>query len=129
MNVTHLDSLFLSSRNSYEIAKLLLEHQFPDWTYKNLLLMGALEINIKYNSRSFTTSSSSLSIRRYLVTEFYQLLCKKKEIYISELSDFTKNNDYHYQLQEKIRSINTMLVLLENVDFHDDVIYYMTILS
>ena len=129
MNVTHLDSLFLSGRNSYEIAKLLLEHQFPDWTYKNLLLMGALEINIKYNNRSYTTSSSSLSIRRYLVTDFYQLLCTKKVIYISELSDFTKNNDYHYQLQEKIRSINTMLVLLENVDFHDDVIYYMTILS
>jgi DNA-binding transcriptional regulator WhiA len=129
MNVTHLDSLFLSGRNSYEIAKLLLEHQFPDWTYKKLLLMGAEEINIKYNNRSYTTSSSSLSIRRYLVTDFYQLLCTNKVIYISELSDFTKNNDYHYQLQEKIRSINTMLVLLENVDFHDDVIYYMTILS
>ena len=129
MEDKHFNALFQSGRYSYEIAKLLLEHQFPDWTYKKLLLMGAEEINIKYNNRSYTTSSSSLSIRRYLVTDFYQLLCTKKVIYISELSDFTKNNDYHYQLQGKIKYIGEILVLLEKMDFHDDVIYYMTILS
>jgi hypothetical protein len=128
MNVTHLDSLFLSDRKSYEIARLLLTHKFADWTYQNLLLIGANEINVKYNN-NFTISSSSLSVRRYLVTDFYKLLSRKKYIFQEELNDFSKNNDYHYQLQQNIRSINEILNLLENMDFHDDIIYYMTILS
>ena len=74
MNVNHLDPLFLSNRHSFEIARLLLEHVFADWTYKKLILIGAEEINVKYNNKSFTASSSSLEVRRYLVTTFYQLL-------------------------------------------------------
>jgi len=129
MNVNHLEPLFLSNRHSFEIAKLLLEHVFADWSYKKLVLVGAEEINVKYNNKSFTASSSSLVVRRYLVTTFYQLLSRKKEIFIEELSDFTRNNDYHYQLQQKIKHINDLLVLLDKMDFHDDVIYYMTILT
>lgn len=129
MNVNHLDSLFLSKRYTFEIAKLLLEHVFTDWTYRKLVLVGAEEINVKYNNKSFTASSSSLTVRRYLVTTFYQLLSRKKEIFIEELSDFTKNNEYHYQLQQKIKFINDVLLLLEKMDFHDDVIYYMTVLA
>jgi DNA-binding transcriptional regulator WhiA len=129
MNVNHLDPLFLSNRHSFEIARLLLEHVFADWTYKKLILIGAQEINVKYNNRSFTASSSSLEVRRYLVTTLYQLLTRKKEIFIEELSDFTKNNEYHYQLQQNIRVVNDILVLLDKMEFHDDVIYYMTILT
>lgn len=129
MEDKHLNALFQSGRKSYEIAKLLLEHIFVDWTYKKLLLIGADEINIRYNNKSFTTSSSSLSIRRYLVTDFYQLLHKTSERYYDELSDFTKNNDYHYNMQQKIKVINEILHLLDDKDFHDDVIYFMTILS
>ena len=129
MNVNHLDPLFLSNRHSFEIARLLLEHVFAEWTYKKLILIGAQEINVKYNNRSFTASSSSLEVRRYLVTTLYQLLTRKKEIFIEELSDFTKNNEYHYQLQQNIRVVNDILVLLDKMEFHDDVIYYMTILT
>ena len=129
MNVNHLDSLFLSNRHSFEIARLLLEHVFAEWTYKKLILIGAQEINVKYNNRSFTASSSSLEVRRYLVTTLYQLLTRKKEIFIEELIDFTKNNEYHYQLQQNIRVVNDILVLLDKMEFHDDVIYYMTILT
>ncbi len=129
MNVNHLDTIFLSNRHSFEIAKLLLEHVFTDWTYKKLILIGAHEINVKYNNKSFTASSSSLEVRRYLVTTLYQLLTRKKEIFIEELSDFTKNNDYHYKLQQNIKYVNDILILLDKMEFHDDIIYYMTILS
>jgi hypothetical protein len=109
MENANLDELFQSGRKSYEIAKLLLDHVFIDW-------VSYLEY-------------FNLSIRRYLVTNFYQIISKIQEQYVIELSDFTKNNEYHYKLQQKIKCISDVLILLNKKEFHDDVIYYMTILS
>jgi len=75
------------------------------------------------------SSNSNLSVRRFLVTDFYQLLYKTSNRYYDELSDFTKNNDYHYNMQQKIKVINEILHLLDDKEFHSDVIYYMTLLS
>ena len=121
MEDKHFNALFQSGRKSYEIAKILLEHVFVDWTYK-------MESNDAITETTFT-SKSNLSVRRFLVTDFYQLLSKKMERCIDELSDFTKNNDYHHKIQQKIIGINEILLLIDSKEFHDDVIYYMTLLS
>ncbi len=121
MEDKHFNELFQSGRKSYEIAKLLLEHVFVDWTYK-------MESNDAITETTFT-SKSNLSVRRFLVTDFYQSLYKRQERCIVELSDFTKNNDYHYKLQQKIKVISEFLLLLDSKEFHDDIIYYMTLLS
>ena len=125
MEDKHFNALFQSGRYSYEIAKLLLEHEFVNWTYK-------MESESESESDSMKTtfsSNSNVSVRRFLVTDFYQLFYKTSERYYDELSDFTKNNDYHYKMQQKIKVINDILHLLDGKEFHDDVIYYMTLLS
>ena len=121
MEDKHFNALFQSGRYSYEIAKLLLEHVFINWTYKMASNDAITETTL--------SSNSNLSVRRFLVTDFYQLLYKTSERYYDELSDFTKNNDYHYKMQQKIKVINEILCLLDGKEFHDDVIYYMTLLS
>jgi hypothetical protein len=121
MEDKHFNELFQSGRKSYEIAKLLLKHVFVDWTYKMESEDTITETTL--------SSNSNLSVRRFLVTDFYKLLYKKKERCIDELSDFTKNNDYHYKMQQKIKVISEILLLLDSKEFHDDIIYYMTLLS
>jgi len=120
MEDKHFNALFQSGRYSYEIAKLLLEHIFVNWTYK---------MEPESETKNTFTSNSNLSIRRYLVTDFYQLLYKTSNRYFDELSDFTKNNDYHFNMQQKIKVLNEILHLLDDKEFHDDIIYYMTLLS
>ena len=122
MEDKHFNALFQSGRKNYEIAKLLLEHVFVNWTYKP-------ELEPESETKNTFTSNSNLSIRRYLVTDFYQLLYKTSNRYFDELSDFTKNNDYHFNMQQKIKVLNEILHLLDEKEFHDDIIYYMTLLS
>jgi hypothetical protein len=125
MEDKHFNALFQSGRYSYEIAKLLLEHVFVNWTYE----MESDPESEPDSMKTTLSSNSNLSVRRFLVTDFYQLLYKTSNRYYDELSDFTKNNDYHYNMQQKIKVINEILHLLDGKEFHSDVIYYMTLLS
>lgn len=109
-----IDKMLTSRRHSFSIARLLLEHVFVDWDC----------------SKSHDNSSNpTYSVRRFLVLDFYQLLCTKYDEYGRDIKDFSKNADYHHDLQQKMKKINELTLQLEKPEFHSEIIYYMNILS
>ena len=105
-----INDILLAPRLSLEIAKLLLEYVFVSWN-KPANIIG------------------EKSIRKYLIVDFYQLLCEKHNICFNELQDYSKNAEYHLMLQQKIKSIGTLGLQLQKKEYHDEIIYYMNILS
>jgi hypothetical protein len=60
--------------------------------------------------------------------DFYQLLCKKQTEYLEDIQDYSKNADDHLSLQNKIKKINEIGLLLQKKEYHDEIIYFMNIL-
>ena len=109
-----IDKMLTSRRHSFSIARVLLEHVFVDWNY---------------NKSDDICSTPTYSVRRFLVLDFYQLLCTKYDEYARDIKDFSKNADYHHDLQQKMKKINEITLQLEKPEFHSEIIYYMNILS
>lgn len=107
---TTIDSIITGGQLSLKIANCLLEHVFYEWNTPNNLI-------------------SEKSIRKYLVVDFYQLLCEKQGMYLAELQDYSKNADDHNLLQQKIKCITALGLQLQKKEYHDEIIYYMNILS
>ena len=105
-----IDDILTTQRVSMEIAKYLLQHKFVSWNKSDNLI-------------------SENSIRKYLVVDFYQTLIGKHEIFFDELNDYSKNAEYHNLLQKKIKNIGSLGLWLQKKEFHDEIIYYMNILS
>jgi len=110
-----IDKMLTSRRYSFSIARVLLEHVFVDWDCNK--------------SVDICIPNPTYSVRRFLVLDFYQLLCTKYDEYTHDIKDFSKNADYHHDLQQKMKKINEITLQLEKPDFHSEIIYYMNILS
>lgn len=108
-----IDKMLKSRRNGFSIARVLLEHVFLHWN----------------RDKSDDNCNELYSVRRFLVLDFYQLLCTKYDEYARDIKDFSKNADYHHDLQQKMKKINEITLQLEKPDFHSEIIYYMNILS
>jgi len=104
-----LNDILLSPQLSLAIARLLLERVFVSWNRPENII-------------------GENHIRRFLVVDFYQILCKKKEEYIEAIHDYSKNADDHLSLQNKIKKINEISLLLQKKEYHDEIIYFMNIL-
>jgi hypothetical protein len=107
-----LDSMLLSQRNMFlvDLGQLLLNHIFVSWNAPGCLI-------------------SEKHIRKFLVTDFYQILCENQSVYIEDLKDYSKNAEEHLLIQTKIKKIAEICLSLRKKDFHDEIIYYMNILS
>ena len=110
-----VDEIILSRRMSLDIAKILLENVFIGWK-RGFVQPELVTIQDK-------------DVRKYLVSEFYDILCDNQNEYFVELKDYTKNAEYHELVQKKIKNIAILGDNLKNKSFHDEIIYYMTILS
>ena len=110
-----VDEIILSRRMSLDIAKILLENVFIGWTCE-AIQTELVTINHK-------------DVRKYLVSDFYDILCHNQSEYFVELKDYTKNAEYHELVQKKIKNIAILGDNLKNKSFHDEIIYYMMILS
>ena len=104
-----LNDILLSPQLSLEIARLLLECVFVSW------------------NRSENIAGEN-HIRRFLVVDFYQLLCKKQTEYLEDIQDYSKNADDHLSLQNKIKKIAAICISLQKKEYHDEIIYFMNIL-
>jgi hypothetical protein len=107
-----LDSILLSQQNMFlvELGNLFLNHVFVSWNKADCLI-------------------SDKHVRKFLVTDFYQILCEKQVGYIDDLKDYSKNADEHLLIQTKIKKIAAICLSLQKKEFHDEIIYYMNILS
>ena len=107
-----LDSILLSQQNIFlvELGQLLLTHIFVSWNKPDCLILEK-------------------DIRKFLVTDFYQILNEKQAVYLEDLLDYSKNADEHLLIQTKIKKIAAICLSLQKKDFHDEIIYYMNILS
>ena len=105
-----INDILLEPRLSLEIAKLLLECVFVSWNKPENV------VGEKY-------------IRRFLIVDFYQILCEKHAAYIEDLRDYSKNAEEHLLIQNKIKKINEFGLLLQKKEYHDEIIYLMNILS
>jgi len=102
-----IDNIILSPQLSLELAKLLLNFFFHDYND-----------DLKTNKR----------VRRFLVTDFYVILCEKQRSYFDELDDFSKNADYHNLTQKRIKYINELGIKLQKKEYHDEILYFMDIM-
>jgi hypothetical protein len=105
-----IDSIIIGGQLSLKIANCLLEHVFYGWNKPDNLI-------------------GEKSIRKYLVVDFYQILSETQSVYLEELNDYSKNAEYHGLLQQKIKSISSLGLQLQKKEYHDEIIYYMNILS
>jgi hypothetical protein len=103
-----IDNIILSSQLSLELAKFLLTFFFKD--YNDDLIMNK-------------------KIRRFLVTDFYVMLGEKQSIYFDELYDFSKNSEYHNLTQKRIKNISQLGLELQKKEYHDEILYFMNIMS
>ena len=101
-----IDDIILSPRLYFEIASLLLENMFD-----------------------FISSCSNKHICKFLVDDFYKILDKKQNEYLLELNDYSKNADQHYEIQMKKNKIILLMECSQKKTFHDEIIYFMNILS
>jgi hypothetical protein len=108
--VAAIDSIITGDQLSLKIANCLLDHVFYGWNTPDNVI-------------------GEKSIRKYLVVDFYQLLCEKQGAYLTELQDYSKNADDHNLLQQKIKGIAALGLQLQKKEYHDEIIYYMNILS
>jgi len=107
---TVLNEILLSLQLTLEIARLLLECVFVSWNKPETLLEEKI-------------------IRRYLIVDFYQILCKTQTKYLEEMQDFSKTSDEHLLTQNKFRKITELGFLLQKKEYHDEIIYLMNVLS
>ena len=105
-----INDILLASRLSLEVAKLSLDYVFVSWNKPENII-------------------GEKQIRRFLVVDFYEMLCEKQSEYLEELKDYTKNADEHLSTQKKIKKINDLGLLLQKKEYHDEIIYFMNILS
>jgi hypothetical protein len=105
-----LDKVLLSQTFLVDLGYLLLNHIFVSWNTTDCLI-------------------GENHIRKFLVTDFYQILCEKQSVYIEELTDYSKNANEHLLIQTKIKKIAATCLSLQKKEFHDEIIYYMNILS
>ena len=105
-----INDILLAPRLSLEIAKLLLEFVFVSWNKLDNVV-------------------GEKHICRFLIVDFYQILCEKHAVYIEELKDYSKTADEHLLIQNKIKKINELELLLQKKEYHDEIIYLMNILS
>lgn len=107
-----LDNILISHQNMFlvDLGYLFLNHVFVSWNTHDGLI-------------------GEKDIRRFLVTDFYQILCEKQAVYLKELQDYSKNADEHLLIQTKIKKIAEICLSLRKKEFHDEIIYYMNILS
>jgi hypothetical protein len=110
-----VDEIMLSRRMSLDIAKILLENVFIGWKCETI-------------KPDFETIQHK-DVRKYLILEFYDILCDNQSEYFVELKDYTKNAEYHELVQKKIKNIAILGDNLKHKSFHDEIIYYMAILS
>jgi hypothetical protein len=103
-----IDNIILSPQLSLEVAKLLLNFFFHDYND-----------DLKTNKR----------VRRFLVTDFYVMLREKQNSYFDELNDFSKNADYHNLTQKRIKNICDLWIKLQKKEYHDEILYFMDIMS
>ena len=108
--VDQFDDIIVKPQLSLEIAKLLLKYVFIDWNSPDCLF-------------------GDKAVRKVLVVDFYQILSKKQSRYFEELEDYTNNSEYHSLVQTNIKSIASLIIRLQKKEFHDEIIYYMNILS
>lgn len=120
-----IDKMLISRRYSFSIARVLLEHVFVDWNSDKSHDICIPNPN-QYSQNNYLETRQ---VRRFLVLDFYQLLCIKHDKYTHDIKDFSKNADYHFDLQQKMKKINEITLLLEKPEFHSEIIYYMNILS
>ena len=105
-----INNILLNPRLSLFITKMLLKCVFVSWNTLDSVLREK-------------------DIRRFLVVDFYEMLHKKKQVYIEELKDYSKNAEEHLLIQNKIKKINELEVLLQKKEYHDEIIYLMNIIS
>ena len=105
-----INDILMAARLSLEIAKLLLEYVFVSWNKPENII-------------------GEKQIRKFLIVDFYQILCEKHAVYIEDLKDYSKNAEEHLLIQNKIKKINELGLLLQKKDYHDEIIYLMNILS
>jgi hypothetical protein len=105
-----LNESLLSPQLTLEIAKLLLECVFVSWNKPETVL-------------------EEKAVRKYLIVDFYQILCKAQTVYLEEMQDFSKTADDHLLTQNKFRKITELAFLLQKKEYHDEIIYVMNILS
>jgi hypothetical protein len=113
-----LDYILLSHRINFELAKMLLENVFIYWNQDSIN-----EEDIAFNKRY------EKELRKYIIKDVYEMLCKKQKEYFSELHDFSKTNDYHTEIQKKLQRISELAKNIDKKGFHDEIIYFMNILS
>jgi hypothetical protein len=104
-----INEILIKPRLSLEIAKMLLEYVFVSWNNPENVI-------------------GEKHIRKFLITDFYQMLCEKQSVYLEELKDYSKNADEHLLIQNKIKKINELGLLLQKKEYHDEIIYLMNIL-
>lgn len=105
-----IDDILTGPQLLLEIAKLLLEFVFVSWNKLDNVV-------------------EEKHIRRFLIVDFYVLLCIKNGVYIEELKDYSKNAEEHLLIQNKIKKINELGLLLQKKEYHDEIVYLMNILS
>ena len=105
-----INDIIVAPQLSLEIAKLLLKFVFIDWNMPDCLF-------------------GDKAVRKVLVVDFYQILSKKQSRYFEELEDYTNNSEYHSLVQTNIKCIASLIIRLQTKEFHDEIIYYMNILS
>jgi len=106
----NIDEIIVAQQLSLKIAQKLLEHVFYGWNKPDNLI-------------------GEKTIRKYLVVDFYQLLVEKQGAYLEELQDYSKNAEEHHLLQQKIKNIASLGLQLQKREYHDEIIYFMNILS
>ena len=105
-----INNILLNPRLSLFITKMLLKCVFVSWNTLDSVLREK-------------------DIRKFLIVDFYEMLHKKKQVYIEELNDYSKNAEEHLLIQNKIKKINELEVLLQKKEYHDEIIYLMNIIS
>ena len=103
-----IDDIVMSPQLSLDVAKLLLTYFFTEHN-----------LDTSYNK----------AVRNFLVTNFITMLKEKHAEYVEELSDYSKNAEYHLLTQNRIKNITNIFVKLQTKEYHDEVIYFMSILS
>jgi hypothetical protein len=57
------------------------------------------------------------------------MLREKQSNYFDELDDFSKNADYHNLTQKRIKNICELGKELQKKEYHDEILYFMNIMS
>ena len=103
-----IDDIVMSPQLSLDVAKLLLTYFFTEHN-----------LDTSYNK----------AVRNFLVTDFFTILNEKNAEYMIDLYDYSKNAEYHDLTYKRIKNIANIFVKLQTKDYHDEIIYFMSILS